>query len=152
MAERTAEFVLGLAGGILGLVAAPILFLAGGLLTALGLTSGATLIGASVVGGILSIVGLVGAAFVKSRPKMSGVMMLLSALLGLFVVLGFWLGALLLLVAGIIALLRKEKHAPAPPPIETQTKYFCASCGNYLTYVEQYHKWYCENCKTYAAS
>lgn len=148
MAERTAEFVLGLAGGILGLVAAPILFLAGGLLAALGLTSGATLIGISIGGGILSILGLIGAAFVKSRPKVGGVVMLLSGLLGLFVILGFWLGALLLLVAGVIALLRREKHAPpAPPP--SQTVVYCTNCGKPLTYVQQYQKWYCENCKEY---
>lgn len=64
MAERTPEFVLGLAGGILGLVAAPILFLARGILAALSLRSGATLLGISVLGGILSIIGLIGAAFV----------------------------------------------------------------------------------------
>jgi UPF0716 family protein affecting phage T7 exclusion len=37
-----------------------------------------------------------------------GVIMLISGLLVLFVVLGFWLGALLLLVAGIVALVRQE--------------------------------------------
>ncbi len=153
MAERTPEFVLGLAGGILGLVAAPIMFLAGGILAAFGLSSGVTLVGVSVVGGILSIVGLIGAAFVKSHPKASGVMMLLSGLLGLFVVLGFWLGALLLLVAGVVALLRKEKSTkPPPPPPSTQTKVFCTNCGKPLTYVQQYQKWYCENCKQYAPS
>jgi len=148
MAERTAEFILGLVGGILGLVAAPILFLAGGILAAFGLSSGVTLVGVSVVGGILSIIGLIGAAFVKSHPRASGVMMLLSGLLGIFVVLGFWLGALLLLVAGIIALLRREKRAPPPPPL-AQTVVYCTNCGKPLTYVQQYQRWYCENCKQY---
>jgi amino acid transporter len=148
VAERTAEFVLGLAGGILGLLAAPILFLAGGLLAALGLTSGAALIGVSIAGGILSIVGLVGAAFVKSRPRASGAIMLLGGLLGLFVVLGFWLGALLLLVAGVVALLRREKHPPPPPSSPTQTVY-CTTCGKSLMYVQQYQKWYCDKCKQY---
>jgi hypothetical protein len=152
MGERTPEFVLGLAGGILGLVAAPILFLAGGILAAFGLSSGVTLVGVSVVGGILSIIGLIGAAFVKSHPKASGVMMLLSGLLGLFVVLGFWLGALLLLVAGIVALLRKEKPTTPPLPPPAQSKFFCTNCGKTLTYVQQYQKWYCENCKQYAPS
>jgi hypothetical protein len=149
MAERTPEFVLGLAGGILGLVAAPILFLAGGILAAFGLSSGVTLVGVSVAGGTLSIIGLTGAAFVKSHPRLSGVMMLLTGFLGLFVLLGFWLGALLLLVAGIVTLLRKEKLSPPPPP-PTQTKFFCTSCGKPLTYVQQYQKWYCESCKQYA--
>jgi hypothetical protein len=151
LAERTPEFVLGLAGGILGLVAAPILFLAGGILAALGLRSGATLLGISVLGGILSIIGLIGAAFVKSHPRASGIMMLLSGFLGLFVVLGFWLGALLLLVGGIVALLRKEKRTPPPPP-SNQTVVFCTNCGKPLTYVQQYQRWYCENCKQYAPS
>jgi hypothetical protein len=146
VAERTPEFVLGIVGGILGLVAAPILFLAGGILAAFGLSSGSTLLGMSVAGGILSIIGIIGAAFVRSRPKVSGVLMLLSGLLGFFVVLGFWLGALLLLVAGIIALVRKEKRPPPPPP---QNVVYCTNCGKPLTYVQQYQKWYCENCKQY---
>jgi hypothetical protein len=74
--------------------------------------------------------------------------MLLSGLVGLFVVLGFWLGALLLVVAGVVALLRKEKHPPPPPPSPTQTVY-CTTCGKPLTYVQQYQKWYCEKCKEY---
>ena len=37
---------------------------------------------------------------------------------------------------------------PAPPPAPSvQT---CATCGQPLTYISQYQRWYCENCKKYA--
>ena len=150
MAERTAEFILGLIGGILGLLAVPGFFFLGGLSAAFG--GPATLVGWAIGGGILSAVGLVGAAFVKSRPRPAAVMMLISGVLGLFVALGFWVGALLLLVAGIIALIRKEKPVQPPPPPISQQVFYCTSCGKPLTYVSQYQRWYCESCRTYAPS
>ncbi len=146
MAERTAEFILGLVGGIFGILSAPGLFLLGGFIAAFG--GPATLLGAAVGGALLSIIGLIGAAFVKSHPKAGGAVMLISGFFGLFVALGLWIGALLLIVAGIVALIRKEK------PIETaqpaiQSTYYCTNCGKPLTYLSQSKKWYCEDCKTY---
>jgi len=150
MVERTAEFILGLVGGILGLLAVPGFFFLGGLSAAFG--GPVTLVGWAIGGGILSAVGLVGAAFVKSRPRPAAVMMLISGVLGLFVALGFWVGALLLLVAGIIALIRKEKPVQPPPPPISQQVFYCTSCGKPLTYVSQYQRWYCESCRTYTPS
>jgi hypothetical protein len=150
MVERTAEFILGLIGGILGLLAVPGSFFLGGFIAAFG--GPATLVGWAIVGGILSAVGLVGAAFVKSRPRPAAVMMLISGALGLFVALGFWVGALLLLVAGIIALIRREKPTESVPPPSPETVYYCTKCGKPLTYVPQYRRWYCENCRAYAPS
>jgi hypothetical protein len=150
LAERTAEFILGLIGGILGIVVAPGLFFLGGLVGAFGLRSGVTLVGWAVGGVILSIIGLVGVAFVRSHPRAAGTMMVISGLLGMFVALGLWVGALLLVVAGIIALVRKEKKPP-PPPMPAST-YYCTNCGKPMSWVSQYQRWYCENCKTYAPS
>src|SRR3989337_1493583 len=100
MAERTAEFIIGLVGGIIGILAVPGLLLLGAIVAGLGGSLG--IFGAALLGGILSVVGLVGAAFVKSRPKIAGAIMLVCGFLGLFVALGLWLGALLFIVAGIV--------------------------------------------------
>ena len=37
---------------------------------------------------------------------------------------------------------------PAPPPAPSVPT--CATCGQPLTYISQYQRWYCENCKKYA--
>ena len=148
MPERTVEFILALIGGILGILAVPGFFFLGGFSVAFG--GPATLIGWAIGGGILSAVGLAGAAFVKSHPRPAGLAMLLSGFLGLFVGLGFWVGALLLLVAGIITLIRREKHVQPPPPSTPQLVYYCTNCGKPLRHVSEHQRWYCDNCKTYA--
>ncbi len=151
MAERTAEFILGLLGGVIGLLVVPGLFFLGAILAGFGFGSGAGVLGAAVAGGILSVIALVGAAFVKSRPRVSGAVMLVCGFLGLFVALGLWIGALLLMVAGIVALIRKRGPAEVvPPPPPSQQAYYCTTCGKQLTFIEQYKRWYCNNCKTYA--
>ena len=106
----------------------------------------------AVGGGILSIISLIGAAFVRSRPKAAGGIMLICGFLGLFVALGLWIGALLLMAAGVIALIRKEK--PKQPTISpvAQPIYYCTNCGKPLTFMSQSKKWYCESCNTYAPS
>ncbi len=38
----------------------------------------------------------------------------------------------------------------APPPLEVEEEKKCLTCGQNLTYVEQYDRWYCHNCKKYA--
>ncbi len=147
MVERTAEFILGLIGGIFGILTVPGLFILGGLSAAFG--GSATLAYWAVGGGILSIIGLIGAAFVKSHPKLAGGIMLFSGFFGLFVALGFWIGALLLIVAGIIALIRKEKPVQTPAQTPAQPAYYCTNCGKTLTFMSQSKRLYCEDCKIY---
>lgn len=148
MAERTAEFILGLTGGIFGLLVIPGLLFLGSL--SVYFEGPGTLIAYAVIGGILSIVGLIGAAFVKSRPKIAGIIMIICGFLGLFVALGMWIGAILLLVAGIVALLRKEKKPEPLTTPSTEKTFYCKDCGKPLTFMSQSQQWYCENCKKYA--
>jgi len=148
MAERTAEFILGLLGGIIGILAVPGLLIMGAVIAGFGGSFG--LFGAAILGGILSVVALVGAAFVKSRPKIAGVIMLVCGLFGLFVALGLWIGALLLIVAGIVALIRKEKTSALPPPPMSPQVAYCPTCGNKLSFIQEYKRWYCDNCQKYA--
>lgn len=133
MAERTAEFILGLIGGIFGIIVAPSLFFLGIILLPWG---GGMYLAPAIGGGLLSILGLIGAAFVKSHARPASIAMLISGGLGLVVGLGLWIGALLLLVAGIIGLIRKERPAqpiPPPPPIAPESgSMFCSKCGRQI--------------------
>lgn len=43
----------------------------------------------------------------------------------------------------------EEGERPAPPPVEIEERK-CLTCGQKLTYVEKYGRWYCYNCKKYA--
>ena len=38
------------------------------------------------------------------------------------------------------------EKARKPP---AQAAYYCTNCGKPLTYIKQYGRWYCENCRTY---
>ena len=143
MVERTPELILGLVGGVLGIIAVPSLFILGGLLLPFG---GGWIVIAAIGGLLFSILGLIGAAFVRSHPRPASLLMLISGGLGLFVALGGWVGALLLLVAGIIALIRREKKterappsavsiappAPAPSPAVAGGMMFCRECGKQI--------------------
>jgi hypothetical protein len=136
MAERTAEFILGLLGGILGIVVAPSLFLLGAFLLPWG---GGMYFAPAIGGGVLSILGLIGAAFVKSHARLASIVMLVSGGLGLVFGLGLWIGALLLLVAGIIGFIRKEKRVEPTPTTPTLPLgspesgiMFCSTCGKQI--------------------
>lgn len=67
MAERTPEFIIGLIGGIIGILAAPGLFIFGALTAEIG--GGAAVFGAALVGGILSVIGLAGASVCQESTK-----------------------------------------------------------------------------------
>ena len=48
---------------------------------------------------------------------------------------------------GIFNLSRISRPPPPPPPVgAVQT---CPTCGQPLTFVQQYNRWYCTNCKKY---
>jgi uncharacterized membrane protein YqaE (UPF0057 family) len=38
----------------------------------------------------------------------------------------------------------------APPPPPAAETHMCSGCGKPLTYIKQYDKWYCHECKKYA--
>ncbi|HYB93155.1 MAG TPA: hypothetical protein VED00_03320 [archaeon] len=43
---------------------------------------------------------------------------------------------------------RKVPTSPPQPPLTGEVK-VCPTCGNPLTFVQQYNRWYCTNCKKY---
>ena len=40
--------------------------------------------------------------------------------------------------------------ADNPPPPQNENIHYCKDCGKPLTYIDQYKRWYCYNCKKYA--
>lgn len=42
--------------------------------------------------------------------------------------------------------LSRISRAPPPPPAPTQV---CPSCGQPMVFIQQYERWYCNNCKKY---
>ena len=111
MKKRTAEFVLGLIGGIVGFGGAILALLFGGIGSAFN-ADGASMIsnlGWSAI--IFSIIGIVGAAMVNSKTKLAGWMMIVSAIGGVISISLFYLLPFVLLVlAGLMALLKKDKN------------------------------------------
>ena len=105
---RTAEFVLGLIGAILGFIGAITAIFLGGIDTAL---TGSTSIASSAwIAFFMSIVGLVGAIMVRSKEKMGGILMLISAIVGVICIFIFYLvPGILLLIGGLMGLFRNEK-------------------------------------------
>lgn len=112
--KRTAEFVLGLIGGIFGIIGGIMAMGIGGLGAAFG-AEGATTVGnLGVVAIILSILGIIGAAIVRGKTKLSGIFMVIAAVGGVICISAFYiLPGILLIIAGLMALLRKPKNTTA---------------------------------------
>jgi chromate transport protein ChrA len=117
MGSRTAEFVMGLIGGIFGFLAAIVATVLGGLAASLGeafesdeaSSSGSFFIALGVSAIIFSIIGIAGAALVKGKPKLGGTLMIVSAIGGLISISLFYsLSFILLLIAGLMGVLKKE--------------------------------------------
>ena len=98
--SRTVELVLGIIGGIFGLL--------GGVF-ALMFSAFAPSVGTLGVSAVLaSIVGIVGAAYVMQNAKLGGIILIVSAVWLLISISLFGvLGAVLLGLAGLLAVLRK---------------------------------------------
>ena len=70
---------------------------------------------------------------------------------------GPFLGAAILLAlatGGIILLRRRKKtpqntHTPTQDQQQTQQQRYCSECGGEATWIPQYQRWYCYNCKKY---
>jgi hypothetical protein len=110
--KRTAEFSLGLIGGILGIIAGLIGAFVGEVATAMAVEEGGLVAGLSWFSLLFSILGIVGAAIVRTKTVLASVLMLVAAVGG-FVCISFFyiLPGLLLVIAGIMGLVRKGESA-----------------------------------------
>ena len=142
------ELVLGLIGGVLGLLFLPVMVFLGGFQQAYTRQT-TTLFAQAFVAGLMSIIGIVAAVFVKNRPKQSGIALVVSGIIGSIAALGFYVGGLLLLVAGILALVRKDSQVSEDELLlrskqrSSKTgKRFCGQCGAELATDVRF----CTNC------
>lgn len=111
MGKRTAEFVLGLIGGIFGILGALFVLGLGGLVAAFGAERGSTVFLMFFFASIFSVLGIVGAALVKTKTKLGGWLMIISAIGGLISIsFAYTLSFVLLIIAGLMALIKKEKE------------------------------------------
>ncbi len=105
--NRMPELILGLIGGVLGLLFIPVMVFLGAFGEAFTGSPG-TLYAQAAVAALISIIGLVAAVLVKSKPREWGICLVICGIIGVIVASGFYVGGLLLLVAGILALVRRD--------------------------------------------
>lgn len=108
--KRTAEFVLGLLGGIFGFFGAFFGIFFGAIDKAV--TGSSEISGLAVSAMLASIVAIVGSVMVRSKAKVGGAIMLIAAIWGLISISLFYvLPAVMLIIAGLMGVLRKDKQA-----------------------------------------
>ncbi|GAB6466590.1 DUF4064 domain-containing protein [Bacillus paranthracis] len=110
--KRTAEFVLGLIGGIFGIICAFVALLIGGMGAAFEAEGANTIIGLGWGAVGLSILGIVGSVMVRGKAKAGGIMMTIAAIGGFICIsIFFLLPGVLLLIGGLMGIFRKDKAA-----------------------------------------
>nr|WP_088325910.1 DUF4064 domain-containing protein [Bacillus cereus] len=109
--KRTAEFVLGLVGGIFGIICAFIALLIGGMGATFGAEGANTIIGLGWGAVGLSILGIVGSVMVRSKAIVGGIMMTVAAIGGFICTPIYLLPGVLLLIGGLMGIFRKDKAA-----------------------------------------
>jgi hypothetical protein len=108
MLKRTAEFVLGLIGGIFGVLAGLFLVFVGGVASAMEVKEGNIVSGVAWISILLSILGIIGSCMVKKKTVLASIFMLIAGIAGFFCTgLFFIVPGALLLIAGIMGLARK---------------------------------------------
>lgn len=105
---RTAEFVLGLIGGIIGFFAAGFAIAFGGLGKALQAEGASTVSTLGWVAVLFSAIGIVGAVLVYKHPRIAGTIMLVAGVGGLICIGAFYiLPFVLFVIGGLMALIKK---------------------------------------------
>ncbi|MCU5549905.1 DUF4064 domain-containing protein [Bacillus cereus] len=108
--KRTAEFVLGLIGGIFGIICAFVALLIGGMGAAFEADGANTVIGLGWGAVALSILGIVGSVMLRSKAKVGGIMMTVAAIGGFICIsIIYLLPGVLLLIGGLMGIFRKDK-------------------------------------------
>lgn len=112
MKKRWPEFVLGLLGGLFGVGAGFLTTLFGAVGEALEAQGAEAVTTGGSATFWVSLLGIVGAVVVLWKPRIGGVLMLVAAVVG-FIGSGLFyiLPGLLLLIAGLLGVLRKDKKA-----------------------------------------
>ncbi len=110
--KRTAEFTLGLIGGILGIIFGFVALTVGGVGSAFNAGGAGEVIGLAWAAILLSAAAIVGAAIVHRHPKFAGTLLTGSAIGGVISISMFYIVPfILLIIAGLMALLRGNDKA-----------------------------------------
>lgn len=109
--NRTAEFVLGLIGGIFGFIGAVLAIFIGGVDAAFSETGTSEVSGLGWSAFLFSILAIIGSVVVRNKAKAGGIMLIISAAGGLISISMFYLiPAVMIGIAGIMALVKKDKQ------------------------------------------
>lgn len=112
MKKRWPEFVLGLLGGIFGVGAGFLTTFFGAIGEAFSAPGAENVTTGGSATFWVSLLGIVGSVVVLFKPRIGGVLMLIAAVVGLFGSgLMYILPGLLLLIAGLMGVFRKDKKA-----------------------------------------
>lgn len=107
--NRTAEFSLGLVGGIVGAVVAVLAILMGGAEATVNEIENSSIVAFGWAAVFLSFVGIGGSIIVRNKPKLGGMLMLIAAIGGFFCIYMFYvMPGVLLAIAGLSGLFRKD--------------------------------------------
>lgn len=103
---RNTARILGIVGGILGVIAAIIILVAGGTGEFFGLPLSGFVTSLGWLALVFSVLGIIGGALAISQPGWAGVLMIIAAIGGfVFATLLYIPAGVLLLIGGILALL-----------------------------------------------
>lgn len=105
---RTAEFVLGLIGGIFGFIGAVMALFIGGVDAALSESGTSDVIGLGWAAFVFAALAIIGSVVVRSKPKAGGIFLVVSAVGGLISISLFYLiPAILIGIAGLMGLFKR---------------------------------------------
>ncbi|KEO83957.1 DUF4064 domain-containing protein [Tumebacillus flagellatus] len=112
--KRTAEFVMGLIAGIVGILCGFSGVLFGGIAESLQVDGAGVVSTASWVAIAISVLGIIGAAIIKSKTALGSLFMIVAAIVGFICISFFYtVPAVLFLIAGIMGFARKNKSGVA---------------------------------------
>src|SRR5699024_1358784 len=106
---RTASFVLGLVGGILGILAAILAMFIGGVGSAFEASDSDSIIGLGFSALLASVLGIVGSALLKGKPKFGSILLFIVGIWVIICISAFYfVSCILLIFFAIIGLFIKN--------------------------------------------
>lgn len=109
--KLSAEFALGLAGSILGIMMGIVAILLGGAAAEVEGITDSRFVASAWAATFLSVIGVAASFITRNKPKYGGVLLIIAAVGGFIAISTFFvMPAVLLGIAGLIALFKKD-HA-----------------------------------------
>jgi len=107
--NRTAEFALGLVGGIVGILVAVLAIFIGGAEATINEIDNSSIIASGWAAVFLSLLGIAGSIIVRNKPRLGGTFLLIAAIGGFICIYMFYvMPGVLLAIAGFMGVSRKD--------------------------------------------